>query len=175
MLRLRLLEHEDLATIVEWNKDKDASYLYQWAGRSYTYPLTQEQLNNALTECQNQLANDCRTVLFAIETAHDNRLIGVVELSQIDRTKGTASVCRFLIGDSANRGKGYGKAALALLAQMAKDIYQVEKLFLKVFDINIAGIRCYEKVGFRKVDFEENVYHDGDKSWGRYFMAYHMA
>ena len=40
MIKISLIEIEDLEKIVEWNKNKSADYLLQWAGPMYNYPLT---------------------------------------------------------------------------------------------------------------------------------------
>lgn len=173
MLHLRPLKREDLPIILKWNENKTSDYLFQWAGNSYTHPLTLEQLESVF-DTGIELS-EVRNARYAIETTHNNKMIGVIELNHIDNHKGTASVCRFLIGDDKNRGKGYGKEALSLLTMVANEQYQIQSLFLKVFDVNLQGIRCYEKVGFKQVDYEQDVYHDGTKSWGRVYMAYQMA
>jgi hypothetical protein len=46
VIKLELIEKKDLNTVLEWNAEKSADDLIQWAGPLYDYPLNIEQLEN---------------------------------------------------------------------------------------------------------------------------------
>ncbi len=66
-------------------------------------------------------------------------------------------LCRFMI-DKKHQGKGYGKAALDLLKEIAMREENIQKITLSTNPENTKGIRIYEKYGF--VDMK---YLDGDE------------
>lgn len=169
MLKIRPMTEEDFRVVVKWNMGKEETFLYQWAGKSYVYPLTLKQFRDKVDIAINTKKSDA--FIYAIDLAGEDRLVGTLELSGVDYKKKTGSIGKFLIGDSRDRGKGYGKEALTLVLNEAFEHIGLKTIFLQVFDFNIGGIKCYEKVGFKKIKYEENVYYDGVKPWGRYYMA----
>lgn len=46
MIKLNFIKKEDLKKIIEWNVNKSADYLLQWAGPMYNYPLLLAQVEN---------------------------------------------------------------------------------------------------------------------------------
>lgn len=53
------------------------------------------------------------------------------------------------IGDQAVRGRGYGTEVVNLMTGFCFNELGVESVHLDVLETNKAGIRCYEKVGFK--------------------------
>ena len=43
-IEIELLQEADISIILEWNKNKNSDFLYKWAGKGYTFPLTRKQL-----------------------------------------------------------------------------------------------------------------------------------
>lgn len=41
---LETLSEQDFITIIEWVNQQDEDFIVQWAGLTYTYPLTIEQM-----------------------------------------------------------------------------------------------------------------------------------
>ena len=131
MIRILPITPHDFQTIVDWNADKDADYLCQWAGRKeYQYPLTAAQV-----------ADRCNA------------------LDDIDLIRGTARICRFILSDQA-RGRGLGRRVLWELIQIAFDEMGLNRLTLRVYCFNVGAIRCYQKCGFLVSEFhqDENPY-----------------
>lgn len=168
-LKLELLKIEDFLQVVAWNKEQGADFLYQWSGSGYIYPLTIWQYSKKLEEGFNR--TNASNFVYKIMDEDKGKMIGTIELSGVDRERKLATVCRFLIGEEASRGKGYGQEALRLIIEKASLEFDLKMLFLKVFDFNVDGIKCYEKVGFKKIKYEENVYSAKVESWGRYTMV----
>ena len=69
-------------------------------------------------------------------------------------------LCRFMI-DQKHQGKGYGKAALDKLKEIAMSDENINKIKLSTDPKNVNGIRIYEKFGFidmNYMDDEEEVF-----------------
>ena len=169
MVRLEYLEFEDIKNIIEWNRDKSSDFLLQWAGPKYQYPLTEEQIGKRLIDEANKENSD--TYIYKVVSNETNKMIGTIELSKIDRTNGTAKICRFLIGEEDQRGKGIGKAALNKVLEIGFEVLKLNSISLGVFDFNESAIRCYEMIGFRKEKLIKNARKAGDDYWNLYEMV----
>lgn len=169
MVRLELLEERDFQRIIEWNRGKSADFLYQWAGCGYDYPITEDKLKRRFAGGVNSAGSD--TYIYKIVLLATGKMVGTIELAKIDRVKKFGVIARFLIGEEGYRGKGIGGEALRLLIDRAFAEFGLESLALKVFDFNSGAIKCYEKLGFIKGRYNENVRQTGGGSWGCYEMA----
>lgn len=164
---LELLEEKDYSTIIDFNKGKDADFLYQWAGPGYDFPISEEQIADRIAKGVNGVDSD--TYIFKILSKSTNEMIGTIELFKINKEKKTAIIGRFLIKEDS-RGKGIGEIALKLLVNKGFEEFALNEIYLYVFDFNISAIKCYEKVGFVKSGFSENVRQVGEKTWGKFEM-----
>lgn len=169
MIKLDLMKKEDLQKIVEWNVNKSSDYLLKWAGPMYNYPLT-------LTQVQNYFFTDVKKdnpniFVYKIQLINTDKIIGTVELREIDKNNKIGSVCRFLIGDENNRGKGIGRKALKEALRIGFEDMKFEKITLKVFDFNYSAIKCYENAGFTKEKLLENVRKSSTGYWSLYEMS----
>jgi len=144
MIRVVPLEKKDANCIVEWNIGKGADFLTQWAGRGYQYPLTGEQITERLTT---DVAADYKIYSIVL----DGGMIGTIELMKIDENVKRATIGHFLI-DPTKTNHGYGTEALQLFVKKVFQEMPLVTLELTVFDFNIAAIRCYQKVGFKKIN-----------------------
>ena len=144
MMKILLLENSDAKSIVQWNSKKDADFLQQWAGRGYMFPITEQQIVDRI--CAEEYSN---YKLYKITL--DEKMIGTIELMDIDRTTKTAKIGRFLL-DSDFVGKGYGTKALTEFLVMIFRDYDLEIIGLTVFSFNKSALRCYRKAGFKTVD-----------------------
>lgn len=167
MLNINLLERIDLNKIIEWNINKSSDFLLQWAGTLYDYPLTLEQVEDYLDTINKDRSN------VNIYKIHNNtgEIIGTIELREIEESNKTGRVCRFLIGDERYRGKGIGREVLKEIIRIGFEDFNFKKITLGVFDCNHDAIKCYENVGFKKVEFLENA---RKLSYG-YCSVYEMA
>lgn len=156
MIRILPITPHDFQTIADWNADKDADYLCQWAGRKeYQYPLTAAQV-----------ADRCNAVNARIFMAFEQeKAIGSIELDDIDLIRGTARICRFILSDQA-RGRGLGRRVLWELIQIAFDEMGLNRLTLRVYCFNVGAIRCYQKCGFLVSEFHQ----DENPYWNAYTM-----
>lgn len=112
---------------------------------------------------------DPHSLYFLIYAQDRWRPIGVTSLSEIDFRRGTATF-RILIGEPADRGKGYGTEVTRLILEHAFNVLGLHNLMLKVFGFNVAGQRAYARAGFRELGRRrESVPRDG-KLWDEVFM-----
>jgi RimJ/RimL family protein N-acetyltransferase len=169
MIKLDLIEKEDLKKIIEWNLNKSADDLLQWAGPIYNYPLTLAQVENYfLNEVEKENSN---IFIYKIRLITTGEIIGTLELREKDNYNKIGKICRFLIGEESNRGKGIGTEVLKEALRIGFEDMKFEKILLGVFDFNSSAIKCYENVGFIKEKFIENARKSSTEYWNLYEMA----
>lgn len=169
MIRLSLIEKEDLKRIIEWNEHKSADYLLQWAGPMFDHPLTLEQVENYFL---NDVKKDKSNIyVYKIQLPEIDEIIGTVELRQIDENNRVGKVCRFLIGDEDARGRGIGTEVLKEILRIGFEDLKFELITLGVFDFNQRAIKCYENAGFTKSRFIEEARKSSNGYWNLYEMA----
>lgn len=168
MIKLKLLKKEDLQRIVEWNVNKSADDLLQWAGPKFDYPLTLEQVESYfLNEVEKENSNIFVYKVLLIET---EEMIGTIELRETDKENKIGRICRFLIGEEKDRGKSIGAMALNEALKIGFRDMKFKNITLGVFDFNHGAIKCYEKVGFIKENFSENIRKSTTGYWSLYEM-----
>lgn len=142
MSKLRPTTISDCEFIIKCNEGKDEDFLHQWAGPSYTFPITIEQI-------EKRLVDSIYTKFFT--AILDDEIIGTVELGFINYKKKECKICRFLIGEKY-RNKGYGTEISKFLINYAFNELNMNKVLLHVSSINTSAKKCYEKVGFTVVE-----------------------
>jgi RimJ/RimL family protein N-acetyltransferase len=169
MIKLDLIEKEDLHKIIEWNVNKSSDDLLQWAGPKFNYPLTLDQIENYfLNEVKNGELNIFIYKILLIDTGE---MIGTIELRETDKDNKIGRICRFLIGEEKYRGKNIGATVLNKVLEIGFQSMRFEKITLGVFDFNNGAIRCYEKAGFVKENFIENRSKSSTGYWNLYEMG----
>ena len=101
---------------------------------------------------------------FIIYEKETNIRIGYCFVMDCDFYNKEASLA-LVIGKKGYRGKGYGKEAIELLMKHAFIALNLESIYLEVNDYNEAGIRLYEKVGFKYVGKRRNGQIVGNKKF----------
>jgi RimJ/RimL family protein N-acetyltransferase len=77
-----------------------------------------------------------------------NKFIGTIKLEPINWKNQTAWL-GMMIGDSSERGKGYGYQALNLVLDYAENVLLLNDIFLGVHKNNIPAMSIYKKSGFK--------------------------
>ena len=126
---------KDFKNLITWIDTKEE--LMQFAGPQLIFPLTNEQLQETLTN-KNVFA-------FKIVENSKNLPIGHAEIFIKDNS---FSLARILIGEKKMRGKGLGKITVDKLLEFGFKNFEKNTAELNVFDWNVSAIKCYEKAGF---------------------------
>lgn len=168
MINLDLLEKKNFKKIIKWNVNKSADDLLQWAGPVYNYPLTLAQVEYYFL---NEVKKDNSNIfVYQIRLINTDQIIGTVELREISKNNKVGKICRLLIGENYNRGKGIGTEVLKEVLRIGFEDMRFQKITLGVFDFNHSAIKCYENIGFTKEKFLENVRKSSTGYWNLYEM-----
>lgn len=158
-IRMESFSEADFDTLISWiSSEKE---LVQFAGPTFRFPLTKEQLSEHL--------EDSRRYAFKIIHTKANQPIGYCEAYHADEQNGR--LCRVIIGDKNYRGKGYGTLLAKLLTAWTFDNLHVNSINLNVYDFNAAAIRSYENAGFKKMAVNEMTTQIENENWGSFKMA----
>ncbi|WEK56059.1 MAG: GNAT family protein [Candidatus Cohnella colombiensis] len=165
MIKLELLSETDFSQIVEWVNQYPEDFLVQWAGTTYEYPLTIEQMKGHYSNGHNSV----ESAVFIYKIMDDNRFIGSFQLGRLNWVTKEAIVGRFLIGEEINRGRGIGRIALNELVKIGFNQFNLETIKLNVYEFNRQAIKCYESIGFRKSLYQEKMYQNSNGFWWNNF------
>jgi ribosomal-protein-alanine N-acetyltransferase len=90
-----------------------------------------------------------RDVMFAIVLRDGDRMIGTSGLHDMDFRSRRATF-GMLIGEPSEWHKGYGSEATRMVLDYGFGTLNLNRVQLEVLENNVAGIRAYEKAGFRR-------------------------
>jgi ribosomal-protein-alanine N-acetyltransferase len=95
------------------------------------------------------LERDEHQVVFGIARHESPELIGVTNLFDLDFRSRRAEFGLF-IGERALWGQGYGTEATRMMLDYGFGTLNLSRVWLQVFAHHAAGLRTYEKAGFRR-------------------------
>lgn len=133
---------EDAEPWTLWESDLDVAL--PLGGEAYGVPSldrTREWIDEILRDGQH---------VYSVVTLEDDALIGRGMLVQIDRVNRSAML-GLVIGEKERWGQGYGAEATRLLLDVAFSLLNLHSVRLGAFAFNTRALRCYEKVGFRRI------------------------
>jgi RimJ/RimL family protein N-acetyltransferase len=106
---------------------------------------------------------------FMVFERESDRPIGFAGLRDIDERHGTAEYA-ISIGEASARGKGFGTEATRLMLDYAFVARGLHSVLLDAAEYNPAGIRAYEKAGFREIGRRRESDVMGGKRWDTVYM-----
>jgi len=109
------------------------------------------------------------SVHFTIYALPEPRPVGATSLEGIDHRNRTATF-GILIGEPEDRNRGYGTEATRLILRYAFGALGLHNVMLTVFEFNPAGIRAYEKVGFREFGRRRRCQMADGRLWDLVYM-----
>jgi RimJ/RimL family protein N-acetyltransferase len=124
------------------------------------YPLTMEKEQDWYDR-QSRAESDVPFTIYERETL---RPIGNTGLHEVDYRNRTASF-GIMIGEPECRGKGYGTETTRLMLDYAFTALGLHNVMLIVFEFNDAGIRAYQKAGFKEFGRRRECRLMGGKLW----------
>lgn len=162
-MRLRpYISSKDYQHVAKWIGDERTHFL--WCAGRIPYPMTEASLNDVLKWDTEEWGGSAY-----VATEDDGQQIGFFVYSvNVENNEG---FLRFIIVDSAKRGKGYGCQMLKLAQKYAFEITDATSVHLIVFDVNDSAKKCYLKAGFTEQWIDKNAFAYKDESWGRCHMA----
>lgn len=146
-LKLRPYQPSDAAVIASWLKSE--YIMRQWCADRYErYPVTPEDMNRYHE--RNIDGQHSR----ALTMTDGNDIVGYITL-RTPADNPTEQRLGFVIVDDSKRGRGLGKALVAMAVKYAFETLGATKVSLGVFENNPSAIRCYEAAGFHRVSLPE--------------------
>jgi RimJ/RimL family protein N-acetyltransferase len=109
------------------------------------------------------------SVSFTIYERRSSQPIGTTELHDLDYRNRTAEF-GILIGDAAQRGKGYGTETARLMLDYGFTALGLHNIMLQVFAFNLPALRAYEKAGFREIGRRREARPMAGKRWDLILM-----
>ncbi len=153
--RLRPFALDDWQRTLPWRSDPELRNLLL----GYRFPVTAEKEQDWVRKIVTDNGN-CRCV-YAVESAADGELVGFVQLvgmELIDR-HAELGIC---IAAEGRRHAGLGSHALQLLLAQAFDVFNLNRVWVRVAGFNTRGQGFFVKNGFVPEGcFRSHVYVDG--------------
>ena len=153
MISLLLFTKTDYDQLISWVKDEEM--LMQFAGPSFTFPLTAAQIELSLA--------DKNRVAYKIVHNADQTTFGHAEIAL--QEPGVALLSRIFIGDMAYREKGLALPIVNKLLDLAFNQPGIEHASLNVFNWNIPAIKSYKKAGFVVNEGKTLTRYIKDQTW----------
>lgn len=166
MIRLEYFTEDDFDLLFSWVKD--LSFLHQWAGHSFHYPLTHSQLYEYIEGANQPYANK---YIYKVIEQSSEAIIGHISIGKIDRKNDSARIGRVLIGDSNYLGKGIGTEMVRECTRIIFEELDLNRASLGVFDFNQPAIRSYEKAGFIQEGKLRQARKFGEEYWSLIEMS----
>lgn len=159
-VRLSGLRPDDAVTMARWYEDGEFSRLWDgWTAR----PRTEADIRAWFDES----AKSHTAYAFGIRLMYSDEMIGYIDLDDIVWNNGVCWLA-VAIGETVNRGKGYGTEAMHLALKFAFHEINLHRVQLTVFSYNERAIRLYEHIGFQR----EGVYREALSRDGRRYDSY---
>jgi RimJ/RimL family protein N-acetyltransferase len=139
-VRLRAFRREDLPRVIAWRRDEELRRGALWSDA----PFGAREAQRWLRVVSN--GADASRVTLAVELRASRRLVGLTNLTRIDRRNGTAYF-GVVIGEKDCWGRGVASAALQLVLRRAARL-GLRKVLLEVASDNPRAIALYRRAGF---------------------------
>ena len=143
MIKLEHFEEKDFMQLINWISNEEL--MMNWSGAMFSFPLTNDSLTWYLSDV-NDIKKSSAFVYKAIDTK-TNEVVGHISLGNLSTKNKSARISRVLVGDTANKGKGYCKQMVQAVLKIGFEDLKLHRIELGVYDFNTAAISCYKKAG----------------------------
>lgn len=137
------ISDDEAACVYRWSRDAE---LLRWSGGTPT-ELSLAEFRERLRG-DNRIPSDQRRAFLIV--TRTNKLIGRIGCFALDwaRRDGELGI---VIGETAEWGKGYGRAAVLLLLPYLFETTPLERVYLFTYPDNVRAQRCFAACGFRSL------------------------
>jgi len=168
MIKLEYFDREDFKQLIEWMNTEHL--ITNWAGSLFRFPLTEDSLDWYI-EDTNIVEESDAFVYKAVDTK-TGKTVGHISLGSISEKNRAGRISRVLVGNTAERGKGYCTGMINAILKIGFEELKLHRISLGVYDFNHAAIKCYEKCGFVKEGLMRDVLkYDEGTYWSLFEMG----
>jgi RimJ/RimL family protein N-acetyltransferase len=139
---LREYRQEDYAAIRAWVNDRET---VRYLSSRYWMPQSAADTADMLDHVTHAGPNGA---FFVIADRESGDYLGQIDLTSVNWKLRLADMA-IVLGREAERGKGLGGEAIALLLEYAFTTLGLNRVELEVAADNLRAVRCYERAGFR--------------------------
>lgn len=140
-VKLRPFRAVDLPRVIVWRRDAELRRGALWSDAPFGRREARRWLR-AVTD-----GTDPSRITLAIERRADARLVGLTNLTRIDRRAGTAYF-GIVVGEKDCWGKGIATESLTLILRRAASL-RLRKVLLEVAADNPRAVALYRRAGFQ--------------------------
>jgi diamine N-acetyltransferase len=158
-IRLRAVEKEDLPMFAAWLNDPEVrQYLM------VSLPLSMADEDSWFESVRQRPAAE-RALVIEVKTGDGWQAVGNTSFMDIDWVNSLAEIGIF-IGDKSRWSKGYGREVMRLMLKHGFETLNLNRIFLRVYEHNLRGIKAYEAAGFqhegrlRQARYQDGCYRD---------------
>ncbi|PSV29137.1 N-acetyltransferase [Photobacterium sp. GB-56] len=149
-MNLRKFVAQDAFEVISWfSTEKESLY---WGGWMFGWPLSEAEM---------VIRSELPEIEFLVLSDGNDRL-GFIELQHISETE--IRLCRVAINPKY-RGRGFGRALIALSIEEVRKCEQFNVVTLAVFAENVTAYNCYKSYGFVTVDKEPKFREFNGQKW----------
>ncbi len=136
---LRQLEESEAAQVCAWRNNPEVGRFFH---RKHIEP-------DEYVKWMREVAADANQGLYAITRKSDSTLLGTLAYKiHVEKNNEKSATLGIMIGQAAERGKGYGEQAMELLTNDLAARYGVKKAVVEVLPENKAAAAFYKKLGY---------------------------
>jgi RimJ/RimL family protein N-acetyltransferase len=139
-VRLRPFRRDDLPRVIAWRRDEELRRGALWGDAAFG-PREAQRWLRAVSD-----GADPSRITLAVELLAGKRLVGLTNLTRIDRRAGTAYF-GIVIGEKDCWGKGVATESLRLMLRRAASL-RLRKVLLEVAADNPRAVDLYRRTGF---------------------------
>lgn len=150
-----------IPTYTRWRNDPVVARTMNYTGG----PVTLKER----TAWFERASRDTDPIRFTIFERQSWRAIGITNLHDINLRHGTAEF-GVMIGEADARGRGLGTETSRLMLDYAFTSLGLHNVMLRVYEYNQAGIRAYQKAGFREFGRRQQSHSFAGQRWDEVYM-----
>lgn len=147
-IRLRAIEPGDEDLLFLWENDQRI-----WQVSNTLAPFSRQILRQYLEQAHLDIFQ-AKQLRLVIETIEPCKPVGLIDLFDFDPHHQRAGI-GILIGDPAERGKGYAREAINTLLEYVFAILLLNQVYCSIDESNTISINLFQNAGFRVTGVKE--------------------